>query len=227
MDWTPTKSDGSLPSPVRSRSRSGSESPSSNKSVAVNLIPLTDSISFTPKYLSFTPDQEMKVGRVSGSRNQKESRADNGVFICDVMSREHAILKEKNGKILIKDTKSTHGTFVNSTRLGDGSQDSEWRELHHGDVITFGHSVRRNQNLYKHLSACVFYPKGKKDTQSIPNSPNGNSVHTIDSPKNKFDRLEGQASSAAVTNIARTQNPSIESSAQFTSLNKYVLYIAF
>ncbi|CAG8592005.1 9866_t:CDS:10, partial [Cetraspora pellucida] len=194
MDWTPTKSDGSLPSPVRSRSRSGSESPSPNKSVAVNLIPLTDSISFTSKHLLFTPDQEVKVGRVSGSRNQKEARADNGVFICDVMSREHAILKEENGKILIKDTKSTHGTFVNSIRLGDGTKDSEWRVLHHGDIITFGHSVRRNQNLYKHLSACVFYPKGKKDVPNIPISLNGNSVigHAIDSAKNQPDRLEGQ-----------------------------------
>ncbi|CAG8476472.1 16589_t:CDS:2 [Dentiscutata heterogama] len=221
MDWTPTKSDGSLPSPVRSRSRSGSESPSSNKSVAVNLIPLNDSISFTPKHLLFTPDQEMKVGRVSGSRNQKEAKADNGVFICDVMSREHAMLKEKNGKILIKDTKSTHGTFVNNSRLGDGTQDSEWRELYHGDVITFGHSVRRNQNLYKHLSACVYYPRGKKDGQNIPISLNGNSVigHTIDSAKNKSDRLEEQSSSVAMTNIARIQNPPIEPSAQPTLLN--------
>ncbi|CAG8785333.1 11969_t:CDS:2, partial [Racocetra persica] len=222
MDWTPTKSDGSLPSPVRSRSRSGSESPSPNKSVAVNLIPLTDSITFTSKHLLFTPDQEMKVGRVSGSRNQKEARADNGVFICDVMSREHAILKEENGKILIKDTKSTHGTFVNNVRLGDGTKDSEWRVLHHGDVITFGHSVRRNQNLYKHLSACVFYPKGKNDVPHIPISLNGNSVigHAIDSAKNQPDRLEGQTSSGAMTNIARVQNPSIESSPKATSLNK-------
>ncbi|CAG8524758.1 10793_t:CDS:10, partial [Scutellospora calospora] len=223
MDWTPTKSDGSLPSPVRSRSRSGSdsESPSSNKSVTVNLIPLTDSISFASKHLIFAPDQEMKVGRVSGSRNQKEAKAENGVFICDVMSREHAILKEENGKILIKDTKSTHGTFVNNIRLGDGTQDSEWRELDHGDIITFGHSVRRNQNLYKHLSACVFYPKGKRDLPNIPISLNGNSAigHAIDAEKPQSDKFESQALSATMTNIAQIQDPSLESSARSTTSN--------
>ncbi|CAG8470557.1 6223_t:CDS:2 [Acaulospora colombiana] len=172
MDWTPTKSDATLPSP-RTRSCSGSESPAAaSRTVAVNLFPLTDSIVFSPKHLTFAPEQEIKVGRVSGSRNQKEAKAENGVFICDVMSREHAMLKESNGKILIKDTKSTHGTFVNDVRLGDGSKDSEWKELKHGDVITFGHSVRRNQSLYKHLSAYVFYPKEKKEVPPIPISSN-------------------------------------------------------
>ncbi|CAG8549221.1 3988_t:CDS:2 [Diversispora eburnea] len=171
-----TKQKDSLPAidiTPRSRSQSPNESPAPTRIVAVNLFPLTDSIVFSPKHLTFLPDQEIKIGRVSGSRNQKEAKAENGVFICDVMSREHAMLKEANGKILIKDTKSTHGTFVNSTRLGDGSQDSEWKELKHGDVITFGHSVRRNQSLYKHLSAYVFYPKEKRELPPIPIAANG------------------------------------------------------
>ncbi|CAG8449779.1 15489_t:CDS:2 [Acaulospora morrowiae] len=199
MDWTPTKSDATLPSP-RSRSRSGSESPATaSRTVAVNLFPLTDSIVFSPKHLTFAPDQEIKVGRVSGSRNQKEAKAENGVFNCDVMSREHAMLKESNGKIMIKDTKSTHGTFVNSVRLGDGSKDSEWKELKHGDVITFGHSVKRNQNLYKHLSAYVYYPKEKKELPPIPISPNGaqSSEFSNDLTKivtNKLEKKEGQVS---------------------------------
>ncbi|CAB5197842.1 unnamed protein product [Rhizophagus irregularis] len=179
MDWSPAKSESSLPSPVRSRSRSGSPSPPPPKTITINLFPLTDSIEFAPKHLSFSPDQEIKVGRVSGSRNQKEAKADNGVFSCDVMSREHALLKEENGKILIKDLKSTHGTFVNNVRLGDGTVESDWRVLNHRDIITFGHSVRRNQNLYKHLSAYIFYPKETKGEIHSPNTSNGNTPVAI------------------------------------------------
>jgi hypothetical protein len=100
MDWSTTRSETSLPSPpVRSRSRSGSPSPP--RAITINLFPLSDSIEFAPKHLSFNPDQEIKVGRVSGSRNQKEAKPDNGVFSCDVMSREHALLKEENGKVIM------------------------------------------------------------------------------------------------------------------------------
>ncbi|RIA97612.1 hypothetical protein C1645_732317 [Glomus cerebriforme] len=173
MDWSTTKSEASLPSPVRSRSRSGSPSPPPPRAITINLFPLADSIEFAPKHLSFSPDQEIKVGRVSGSRNQKEAKPDNGVFSCDVMSREHALLKEENGKILIKDLRSTHGTFVNNVRLGDGTAESEWRVLNHSDVITFGHSVRRNQNLYKHLSAYIFYPKETRGDIHSPSTSNG------------------------------------------------------
>ncbi|RHZ72140.1 hypothetical protein Glove_245g15 [Diversispora epigaea] len=195
----------------RSRSQSPNKPPAPTRIVAVNLFPLTDSIVFSPKHLTFLPDQEIKVGRVSGSRNQKEAKAENGVFVCDVMSREHAMLKEANGKILIKDTKSTHGTFVNSTRLGDGSQDSEWKELKHGDVITFGHSVRRNQSLYKHLSAYVFYPKEKREIPPIPVAANGTSSRELPQDlviptshqNHQAENLEEEIPAVSSTNITK------------------------
>lgn len=68
--------------------------------MVVQFLPVHDSVIFVPKQLHFTPGMEMKIGRVSGSRNQRESRADNGVFLCDVMSREHALLKEIDGKVM-------------------------------------------------------------------------------------------------------------------------------
>ncbi|RGB32395.1 hypothetical protein C1646_670152 [Rhizophagus diaphanus] len=211
MDWSPAKSESSLPSPVRSRSRSGSPSPPPPKTITINLFPLTDSIEFAPKHLSFSPDQEIKVGRVSGSRNQKEAKADNGVFSCDVMSREHALLKEENGKILIKDLKSTHGTFVNNVRLGDGTVESDWRVLNHRDIITFGHSVRRNQNLYKHLSAYIFYPKETKGEIHSPNTSNGNtpvaiSISNVQTVKTE-QISQNASSSQEVTSLKDDETP--------------------
>nr|CAG8496272.1 3235_t:CDS:2 [Entrophospora candida]CAG8511167.1 8853_t:CDS:2 [Entrophospora candida] len=146
--------------------------PGDQYTVHINLIPLTDSVDFSPKQLTFTPAQEIKIGRVSASRNQRDSRSDNGVFECDVMSREHAVLKEDGGKITIKDLKSTHGTFINSIRLGDGLEDSEWKILNHNDILAFGHNVRRNQLIYQHLSARVFYPEGIVNTNNITNEQN-------------------------------------------------------
>jgi hypothetical protein len=56
-------------------------------------------VQFQAKHLVFSPGQEIRVGRVSGSRNQREAKPENGVFTCEVMSREHALLKEIDGKV--------------------------------------------------------------------------------------------------------------------------------
>ncbi|CAG8519020.1 5760_t:CDS:2 [Paraglomus occultum] len=145
------------------RPHSSSTNSTSNKTLKISLEPLNDSVYFATKVLTFGSGQEIRIGRVSGSRNQREARTDNGVFVCDVMSREHALLKEMNGRICIKDLRSTHGTFVNGERV-----QQEPRYLKHADIITFGHSVRRNQNLYKHLSARVLYPPQEGNQQILP-----------------------------------------------------------
>ncbi|CAG8621721.1 2202_t:CDS:2 [Paraglomus brasilianum] len=141
------------------RPHSPSTNSNPNQTVKISLEPLTESVYFDTKVLTFSPGQEIRIGRVSGSRNQREAKTDNGVFVCDVMSREHALLKEINGRICIKDLRSTHGTFVNNERVQE-----EPRYLKHADIITFGHSVRRNQTR-------VAYPPQEGNQQIPPPQP--------------------------------------------------------
>jgi len=65
---------------------------------------------------------EFTLGR--GSINDLPSAAPN-------VSRRHALIQVRNGRYILKDRKSKHGTFVNGARV-------EEVELHHGDQIRLG-----------------------------------------------------------------------------------------
>jgi pSer/pThr/pTyr-binding forkhead associated (FHA) protein len=58
------------------------------------------------------------------------------------VSREHAVLWREQGKILIKDTMSRGGTFINGLRLSAENQESIPHVVRDGDMLTFGTSWR-------------------------------------------------------------------------------------
>jgi hypothetical protein len=63
----------------------------------------------------------------------------NGFFDSKVMSRKHAeIWADKNGKIWIRDTKSSNGTFINGQRLSKENRDSDPHELCKRDLLELG-----------------------------------------------------------------------------------------
>lgn len=84
----------------------------------------------------FAPDS-LRIGRQT---NQKTiPTAVNGFFDSKVLSRQHAeIYAERNGKIYIRDVKSSNGTFVNGTRLSQENRESEPHELQTGDHLELG-----------------------------------------------------------------------------------------
>ncbi|KAI6781977.1 uncharacterized protein J7T54_005188 [Emericellopsis cladophorae] len=84
----------------------------------------------------FAPDT-LRIGRQT---NQKTiPTAFNGFFDSKVLSRQHAeIYAERNGKIYIRDVKSSNGTFVNGTRLSQENRESEPHELQTGDHLELG-----------------------------------------------------------------------------------------
>src|SRR5579872_2974157 len=74
--------------------------------------------------------------RVNGTASLGRSR-DNDIFIVDPsVSRHHAILEVREGKLVVRDTGSTNGTFVNGERV-------QLRTLQPGDVVAFGKTHMR------------------------------------------------------------------------------------
>lgn len=55
---------------------------------------------------------------------------------------------------MITDTESTHGTYVNDSRLGNGRLPSHARELKNGDVVSFGKDVLREHSEFFFFFFC-------------------------------------------------------------------------
>lgn len=81
--------------------------------------------------------ESLRIGRQT---NQKTvPTPTNGFFDSKVLSRQHAeIFAERNGKVFIRDVKSSNGTFVNGTRLSQENRESEPHELQTGDHLELG-----------------------------------------------------------------------------------------
>ncbi|OAA54937.1 cytoplasm to vacuole targeting Vps64 [Cordyceps fumosorosea ARSEF 2679] len=84
----------------------------------------------------FAPEN-LRIGRQT---NQKTlPTPTNGFFDSKVLSRQHAeIFAERNGKIFIRDVKSSNGTFVNGIRLSQENRESEPHELQTADQLELG-----------------------------------------------------------------------------------------
>ncbi len=84
----------------------------------------------------FYPDS-LRIGRQTNAKTVPTPS--NGYFDSKVLSRQHAeIWAERNGKIWIRDVKSSNGTFVNGTRLSAENRDSEPHELQTSDHLELG-----------------------------------------------------------------------------------------
>lgn len=83
------------------------------------------------------PDPPQKIGRQTNNKTQP--KPDNGYFDSKVLSRQHAeIWADANGRIWIRDVKSSNGTFVNGTRLSPENRESEPTELRQHDSLELG-----------------------------------------------------------------------------------------
>lgn len=94
--------------------------------------------SFDRKAISvpFYPET-LRVGRQTN--NKTVPTATNGFFDSKVLSRQHAeIWADRQGKIWIRDVKSSNGTFVNGTRLSPENRESDPHELQTSDHLELG-----------------------------------------------------------------------------------------
>jgi pSer/pThr/pTyr-binding forkhead associated (FHA) protein len=84
----------------------------------------------------YYPDS-LRIGRQTNAKTVPTPS--NGYFDSKVLSRQHAeVWADRNGKIWIRDVKSSNGTFVNGARLSPENRDSEPHELQSQDHLELG-----------------------------------------------------------------------------------------
>ncbi|POY73091.1 hypothetical protein BMF94_3929 [Rhodotorula taiwanensis] len=99
---------------------------------ALHLTPLNGT--FVPKQISLDAPAgaRVKIGRQTNAKTVPN--ATNGYFDSKVLSRAHAEVWAEDGKVYIKDVKSSNGTFINGERLSPESTESDVFELHTDDI---------------------------------------------------------------------------------------------
>ncbi|CAN9359040.1 unnamed protein product [Alternaria alternata] len=84
----------------------------------------------------FFPDV-LRIGRQTNNKTIPTPL--NGYFDSKVLSRQHAeVWADRQGKIWIRDVKSSNGTFVNGSRLSQENRDSDPHELREQDMLELG-----------------------------------------------------------------------------------------
>ena len=84
----------------------------------------------------FFPDR-LRIGRQTNAKTVPAPG--NAFFDSKVLSRQHAeIWADRNGKVWIRDVKSSNGTFVNGARLSAEARESEPHELQTQDHLELG-----------------------------------------------------------------------------------------
>jgi len=110
---------------------------------ALHLHPVNDT--FIPKQIVLNPNgAKVKIGRQTNQKSVPNST--NGFFDSKVLSRMHAEVWTENGKVLIRDVKSSNGTFINGERLSAEGVESEAFELHSDDLVEFGIDIIADDN---------------------------------------------------------------------------------
>ncbi|KAF2489023.1 hypothetical protein BU16DRAFT_221132 [Lophium mytilinum] len=113
------------------RAQGQSESPA-----ILHLIPMNGTFERKTITVPFFPDV-LRIGRQTNNKTIPTPL--NGYFDSKVLSRQHAeIWADRNGKIWIRDVKSSNGTFVNGQRLSQENRDSDPHELREQDMLELG-----------------------------------------------------------------------------------------
>jgi hypothetical protein len=132
--------------------------PSSEPPAILALLPMNGTFERKQISLPFYPEV-LRVGRQTNAKTVPTPV--NGYFDSKVLSRQHAeVWAERNGKVWIRDVKSSNGTFVNGQRLSPENRESEPHELRQHDTLELGIDiVSEDQKTIVHhkVSAKVEY----------------------------------------------------------------------
>ena len=124
------------PQPQQNGGRLEATSGQSEPSAILVLHPLTGTFERKQITVPYFPDV-IRIGRQTNTKTVPTVL--NGFFDSKVLSRQHAeVWADRNGKIWIRDVKSSNGTFVNGVRLSPENRDSEPHELREHDTLELG-----------------------------------------------------------------------------------------
>lgn len=108
----------------------------SEPSAVLVLLPLTGTFERKHITVPYFPEV-LRIGRQTNAKTVPTPV--NGYFDSKVLSRQHAeVWADRNGKIWIRDVKSSNGTFVNKVRLSPENRDSDPHELREPDELELG-----------------------------------------------------------------------------------------
>ncbi|OBZ84689.1 E3 ubiquitin-protein ligase DMA2 [Choanephora cucurbitarum] len=109
------------------------------KTIRIRIVP---SIENPSRSLIFSIiERDLEVGRMIkiGRFTDRSSIQNHISFKSKVVSRSHCeIWQSHHGKVFLKDTKSSSGTFVNHVRLSPANTESRPVEIHDGDLVQLG-----------------------------------------------------------------------------------------
>ncbi|KAI9091530.1 hypothetical protein DFS34DRAFT_597055 [Phlyctochytrium arcticum] len=94
-------------------------------------------------------------------------------FASKVVSRQHAVIGfAADGKLYLRDTKSSSGTFLNGQRLSPQAQESSRVEVHDGDVIRLGEDCEVNGVVHQSVILKVLFGSISSHQRSISQDSN-------------------------------------------------------
>ncbi|OJA10355.1 hypothetical protein AZE42_07041, partial [Rhizopogon vesiculosus] len=124
------------------------------------------------------------------------------VFNSGVISVAHAELWSDNGKINIKDTKSSNGTFVNHIRLSPAGSESIPHQLKDGDIVQLGVDHQDGkQKIHKYVKFTI---EMGRESQAATNDFNSSSHPSSSSDLTAY--FDTSASAHSTSNYDEEEN---------------------
>ena len=173
----------------------------------LHLLPINGTFDRKTITVPYYPD----VLRIGRQTNQKTvPTALNGYFDSKVLSRQHAeVYADRQGRIFIKDVKSSNGTFVNGMRLSQENKESEPRELREQDVLELGIDiVSEDQKTVVHHKVAAkvehagVYGQGNDSMSFGELDPNANNGMMANGQNLKRNGSQGSINGRASVNMA-------------------------
>lgn len=170
--------------------------------------------------IPYAPDV-IRIGRQTNVKTVPT--ATNGYFDSKVLSRQHAeIWATPDGRIWIKDIKSSNGTFVNGNRLSPEGLESDPHELLAHDILVLGIDIMsEDQRAIQHhkVSAKIDYAGPPGPNMSIvdmslgdidPTSNVGALPLHLSQPLQPMRGRSNSSSSVSSTKTVQNNQPSLQ-----------------